>query len=216
MIIDEAHNLMDAITGIYSISITLVQLHKARSQLTVYLKKFNNRLKGKNRVYVAQLLRLIDSVALYLQNIVAVSREKEGSVKVSSMLAGKGVDQIDLFKLIRYIQESKLARKVDGYIVHQDEENAKQIHHETTARAPSTNFQDKSVPVLTHLQGFLLALMNPSSEGRFFFSKEEHGGISIRYALLDPTHHFKEIVKEARSVILAGGTMSPVLRVRSL
>lgn len=71
VIIDEAHNLMDAIAGIYGIQISLKQLKRARSQLGTYLQKFRNRLKGNNRVYVAQVVRIIDSLAGYLERRLA-------------------------------------------------------------------------------------------------------------------------------------------------
>jgi chromosome transmission fidelity protein 1 len=32
----------------------------------------------------------------------------------------------------------------------------------------------------------------------------------VKYLLLNPSNQFKDIVKDARSVILAGGTMEPV------
>lgn len=67
LIIDEAHNLMDAISGIHGINVTLAQLKRSRAQLGVYLQKFRNRLAGKNRVYVAQVVRLLDSLAGYLE-----------------------------------------------------------------------------------------------------------------------------------------------------
>ncbi len=67
VIIDEAHNLMDAIAGIYGVDIALSQLKRARAQLGVYLQKFRNRLKGKNRVYIAQVIRVIDSLSGYLE-----------------------------------------------------------------------------------------------------------------------------------------------------
>ena len=59
------------------------------------------------------------------------------------------------------------------------------------------------------LQNFLIVLMNPASEGRFFVTVE-HGDTHIRYTLLDPREHFRDIVEDARAVILAGGTMSPM------
>jgi chromosome transmission fidelity protein 1 len=68
VVIDEAHNLMDAIAGIHSTSVTLSQLKKARGGLGVYLQKFRNKLKGKNRVYVAQVVRLLDSLSSYLES----------------------------------------------------------------------------------------------------------------------------------------------------
>ncbi|KAK4994774.1 ATP-dependent DNA helicase chl1, partial [Cryomyces antarcticus] len=54
------------------------------------------------------------------------------------------------------------------------------------------------------------ALTNPSAEGRFFYSKTEDKGTCLKYMLLDPQNHFREIVEEARAVVLAGGTMSPM------
>jgi chromosome transmission fidelity protein 1 len=72
LIIDEAHNLMDAISGIHGINVSLAQLKRSRAQLGVYLQKFRNSLMGKNRVYVAQIARLLDSLAGYLEGKVGL------------------------------------------------------------------------------------------------------------------------------------------------
>lgn len=82
VIIDEAHNLMDAIAGIHGVEVSLKQLKRARAQLGVYLQKFRNRLKGKNRVYVAQVVRVIDSLAGYLEGRLAIP--VSGPLRVSS------------------------------------------------------------------------------------------------------------------------------------
>ncbi|KAK1811294.1 ATP-dependent DNA helicase chl1 [Friedmanniomyces endolithicus] len=184
IIIDEAHNLMNAIEGIYSTHISEVQLNRARDSLLVYLQKFRNRLKGSNRV-------------LLLTNTTG------GTIDADELLSGKGVDQIDLAKLVRYISESKLARKVEGYASH-----VAQLQ-KTPIRNTKETQSEHDVPTLAHIQTFLMTLMNPSKEGRFFWSREGETCI-LRYMLLDPAVHFQEIVQDARAVILAGGTMSPM------
>lgn len=199
IIIDEAHNLMDAITGIHSVGVSLNQLQTAISQLTTYARKFQNRLKGKNRNYVAQVIRLVSSISEHIRTISQQKGPQEGSVQPSDLMAGKGVDQINPYKLSRYLQESKLARKVDGYV-----ESSNQPQ-------PGRSREKTTVPVLFHIQCFLLPLMNPSEEGRLFYQKTPDD-VSLNYMLLDPTNHFREIVEDARAVILAGGTMSPVNR----
>jgi chromosome transmission fidelity protein 1 len=161
----------------------------------IYLKKFAARLNGKNRVYVTQTVRLIDSLIAYLQSKDARDASVDGICRPADLLAGKGVDQINLFKLNAYIQESRLARKVDGY-------NSQIQDEKTTEKSPSA-------PVLMQVQSFMLALMNPSTEGRFFYAKDDTG-LYLKYMLLDPTKCFQEVVDEARAVILAGGTMSPM------
>lgn len=199
VIIDEAHNLMDAIAGMYSSTVTLAQMSLAHDQLMAYLQRFRNRLKGKNRVYVAQTVRVIGSITAYLKSFSSEHKFAEVLVKANDILAGKGVDQINLYKLLRYLQESKLARKVDGYTADRTSERNQSVSRSSIA------------PVLTQVQTFMLALMNPSAEGRFFAQSTLNGThVELRYVLLDPMNHFREIVEEARAVILAGGTMSPM------
>lgn len=62
VIVDEAHNLMDAVAGIYGVEMGLRDVRGARAGLGIYLKKFGRRLAGKNRVYVAQVVRVVDSL----------------------------------------------------------------------------------------------------------------------------------------------------------
>ncbi|KAL8909198.1 MAG: hypothetical protein Q9207_000372 [Kuettlingeria erythrocarpa] len=199
VVIDEAHNLMDAISSMHSITVSQSQLHRCQSQLRIYLQKFRNKLRGKNRVYVTQIVRLIDSVIQCVAKMASANHSKESLVGVSDLMSGKGVDQINLYKLVRYLNDSKLARKVDGYSEFAAE-NGREVSDSGTT----------STPVLTHVQGFLGTLMNPAAEGRFFLERDESNAVGLRYLLLDPTFHFKEVVEEARTVILAGGTMSPM------
>jgi chromosome transmission fidelity protein 1 len=194
VIIDEAHNLMDAISNIHSSQVSLAQLTRGRAQLSLYIKKFRNRLKGKNLMYVTQTFRLVDSLGKYLQR----ERKPGELLNVSEIMAGNGLDQINLHKLCNYLQESNLARKVDGYVAFAEE--VTEIKHEK--RAVST-------PVLMQIQTFFQALANPATEGRFFYESVDVEEVGIRYMLLDPSHHFREIVEEAKAVILAGGTMAP-------
>ncbi|KAL5361862.1 helicase C-terminal domain-containing protein [Aspergillus floccosus] len=201
VIIDEAHNLMDAISNIHSVTVTLSQLDTSIFQLTTYARKFKNRLKGKNRNYVAQVIRLVSSIASHLRTIMETKQAPEGPVEASDLMAGKGVDQINPYKLCQYLQESKLARKVDGYV---------EFSAEKTTGKPDRQANSKpTTPVLFHIQSFLLPLMNLSAEGRLFYQKTD-GDIQLKYMLLDPTNQFREIVEDARAVILAGGTMSPM------
>lgn len=213
VIIDEAHNLMDAISGIHGVEVSLKQLKRARGQLGVYLQKFRNRLKGKNRVYVAQVVRVIDSLASYLEDRLASPRP-DGIASEKELLAGKGVDQINLFKLINYLQESKLARKVESYAIHAETEASKTQAASSMVNKPSKSESSASTPVLHHISSLLSALTHPSKEGRLFYSKSETPStpdlIALKFLLLDPSTHFQDIVGEARAVILAGGTMSPM------
>ncbi|KMU88272.1 ATP-dependent DNA helicase Chl1 [Coccidioides immitis H538.4] len=186
IIIDEAHNLMDVIANIHSVNVSLTQLRIGLEQLTIYARKYKARLKGKNRVYVAQVMRLLGSIAKYLESVLAARELREGAVDPSYLMSGKGIDQINLHKLSRYLQESKLARKVDGYI-----ESSTSLEEKN----PETS---TTVPVLFQVQSFLLSLMNPSAEGRLFFEKNGND-VLLKYTLLDPTAHFREAGRGGKS-----------------
>ena len=217
VIIDEAHNLMDTIASLNSASISLVQLQTAREQVTQYLQKFKNRLRGKNRIYVAQLLRVLDSLTGYLTTILRNEKKDEDKAEINRLLAGKGVDQINLYRLMKYLQDSKLARKLDGYTLHISEASGSMPAVNGIANNGTKKLS--ALPVLIQVQSFLQTLTFPAEEGQFFYSKStesERSDCVLRYLLLDPTQQFREIVQEARSIVLAGGTMSPVRHTTTL
>lgn len=211
VIIDEAHNLVETITELHSASISLAQIKRARHQVSFYLSKFLRRFTGKNRVYLAQLLRLIDSLRIYLESRKDNAREPEGVVRDGDLLASKNADQINIDKLQVYMRETKLAFKLDGYEQYLEAVADKDEVMESTQQRRKRS----SAPCLSVLENFMSSLTYPSREGRFFYSLPElktskEDEVLLRYILLDPVHHFQDIVQNARAVILAGGTMAPM------
>ncbi|KAH6668631.1 DNA repair helicase [Plectosphaerella plurivora] len=199
VIVDEAHNVMDAVASVYASEISLSGLRRGRQMLSVYVKRFGKKLKGENRVSVGQVGRVIEGLTEWLTGALKLKGD-QGIVDSKSLLQSKGIDQINLYKLIEYIQASKLAYKIESYVAHIEEE---QQQGKTLVR-PST-------PVLHTLTAFLLSLTNLSTEGRIFYHKQQgpDADISLSYLLLSPTHAFASVATSARAVILAGGTMSP-------
>ncbi|KAK4160519.1 ATP-dependent RNA helicase chl1 [Cladorrhinum sp. PSN259] len=206
VIIDEAHNIMDAVANVHAAEIRLSELRMARQMLGVYVKRFGKKLKGENRVMVAQVGKVIESLSEWLNGQLEVKGD-HGIADTNSLLKARGADQINLFKLIQYIQESKLAYKVESYVSYAEE------HQQDTTEPPKKS--SSSSPVLHTLVSFLLALTNLSTEGRVFYEKlqpnnaSQSADIKLSYLLLSPTHAFSSIASSARAVILAGGTMSP-------
>ncbi|OHW96156.1 chromosome transmission fidelity protein 1 [Colletotrichum incanum] len=202
VIVDEAHNIMDAVANVYASEVKLSELRRARQMLGVYVKRFGKKLKGENRVMVGQVGRVIEGLSEWMDGQSKL-KSTQGIADSKVLLRCKGVDQINLFRLIQYIQESKLAYKIESYVAHVEEEAADASHGKAPPRS--------STPVLHILSSFLISLTNLSSEGRIFYEKlaTDPPDIQLSYLLLSPTHAFSSIATSARAVILAGGTMSP-------
>lgn len=215
VIVDEAHNIMDAVANVHAAEIRLSDLRRGRGMLGVYVRKFGKKLKGINRVNVGRVGRVIEGLTEWMEGALKfkvrydstkhgiqliIQQQEHGIVDPNDLTRPKGIDQINMFELIQYIQESKLAFKIESYVSHVESENTS----EKTVPKSST-------PVLHTLVAFLIALTNLSSEGRIFYQKikDSSPDIQLSYLLLSPTHAFSSIASSARAVILAGGTMSP-------
>ncbi|XP_075971830.1 ATP-dependent DNA helicase DDX11 [Anticarsia gemmatalis] len=62
---------------------------------------------------------------------------------------------------------------------------------------------------------FLDMLCDRSENGRVLAQKGDQSG-QLKYLLLNPAEHFSEVVKQCRSVIVAGGTMEPINEFQAL
>ncbi len=121
--IDEAHNLIDSILSLHSVSISLSQLASIRSGLVTYYAKFKARFTGANGSYLRQLVLVVKGLAAFAEewakdavDVKGKGKRKEGMVTANEILSGlKGggaLDQINLLKLDEYLKKSRIAQKV--------------------------------------------------------------------------------------------------------
>ena len=193
VIIDEAHNIIDSISALHSTTFSQYHITRGKDQLEMYITKFISRLSGKNKMFIKQIIALLRRLDGFLTS----KKGTAGQISASELLldgSTGGLDQINFYKVEKYLRTSGLARKVEGYSTHTKPNEDK---------SPTT-------PVLMILQSFLVALNNPRREGRIFYTPTTEEGMQFRYLLLDVSVIFSEIVSSARAVILAGGTMSPL------
>lgn len=218
MIIDEAHNLIETVTSLYTVSLSLIQIQLTWNQLSLYIQKYKERLLGKNVVYIKQILSILKILIQHLQ-VADKSKRKDNIIHVNEFLHQSSIDHLNMYKIKNYLETSNLARKLNGFIdkaKEKEEEKRRQLLSDpkcsVTPPPPLPPALSSSIPTLTQVEAFLLALTNPDKDGRIVisFGNADSPGVSIKYMLLNPANAFKPIVDEAKSIILAGGTMEPV------
>lgn len=55
LVVDEAHNLLDTISAIHTVSVSGAQVSKAHWQVSQYQLKYAKRLSAKNLMHIKQL-----------------------------------------------------------------------------------------------------------------------------------------------------------------
>ncbi|XP_010010675.1 PREDICTED: probable ATP-dependent RNA helicase DDX11, partial [Nestor notabilis] len=152
VIIDEAHNLIDTITCIYSAEVSGSQLCCAHSQLLQYMERYRKCLKAKNLMYIKQILYLLERFVAMLggnvnQNPSCQAVSQTGTVlkSINDFLFQSQIDNINLFKVQRYCEKSLISRKLFGFVE----------RYGSSASAVKSNKENQK---LSGLQNFLLTL----------------------------------------------------------
>eukprot|EP00026_Physarum_polycephalum_P002335 Phypoly_transcript_02341.p1 GENE.Phypoly_transcript_02341~~Phypoly_transcript_02341.p1 ORF type:complete len:947 (+),score=142.85 Phypoly_transcript_02341:183-2843(+) len=208
VILDEAHNLVEAINDMYAVEISTAQISQVLSQLQQYLEKYIKRLKPSNIKYVKQLIFVNQSFLKAFKDF-KPTLDKQGlssSVHtINDFLFDTKIDNINLFKLEKYFKRSEIVKKLNGF-----------FEKHTTVLQPNEPPQDEEEssrhrPALGQIEAFLLALTNADKDGRVLITHHANEKKSTyKYLQLNAEVHFNDVVKDARSVILAGGTLQPV------
>ncbi|XP_034380878.1 ATP-dependent DNA helicase DDX11 isoform X2 [Arvicanthis niloticus] len=234
VIIDEAHNLIDTITNIHSTEVNGSQLCQAHSQLLQYMERYGKRLKAKNLMYIKQILYLLEKFVVVLggnvkQNPSTQSLPQTGSElkSINDFLFQSQVDNINLFKVQRYLEKSMLSRKLFGFTEcfgvvlpspSDSQENRGlggfQQFLKSLQSGPTEDSQAvalRPASPLMHIEAFLAALTTANQDGRVIVNRQgSMGQSSLKFLLLNPAVHFAQVVKECRAVVIAGGTMQPM------
>ncbi|KFH65683.1 hypothetical protein MVEG_09156 [Podila verticillata NRRL 6337] len=272
LLLDEAHNLINSLLQMHSVILPLDHLILAQDQLKVYLSRFELQLSSINEGYIRVLLRILKALEDFVTRWTDESGEGSSAptthyqqssgtpqaaektfrpvdrvMKVNEFLHDAKMDHINLFKAHSYLENSGVARKLQGFHESLQRKEAQRIHKEQQHRGigkvkihserrppiPSSKLPS-TTPVLLTVDSFLISLLNPDNDGRVILTMEEtnrdndedHDGDALlshdqtavstlrrpvlKFILLNPSRVFQPLVEEARSVVLAGGTMEPV------
>ncbi|XP_039302486.1 ATP-dependent DNA helicase DDX11 isoform X2 [Solenopsis invicta] len=238
LIIDEAHNLLDAIEGMHSSLITGRNLLHCYSQLSQYQKRFESLFSAKSVMYLGQLSFCLKKL-LTLFGATTRSHPNDKIDKITPKLYKieefevlTEIDTVNIFKLLEFVKTSKLIHKLQGFVeqygssVNITEQKIKKsgiteflnsiknndVPSQEAASVENTpsNEEQTRNPLIAILS-FLESLKSSCADGRIcILPGTTIGQGIIKFLLLNPAAHFHDIVRDARSVVLAGGTMEPI------
>mgnify|MGYP003685266373 CR=1 FL=1 len=225
VILDEAHNLLEALNDVHSVALSLTQLRVAWAQLCRYLDRYERALSGPSRSSLTRLLRFVkalrDAVAPPAPTGAAPPAAPAAGcavARVNTFLADCRIDHLNLWELLAFCQRTELARKVQGFV---DAADAREAADAGVAARDQRSGAGAAASASYGVIAMLRALTAADADGRVLV---QHAGTaaaaggagadaraepSIKYLHLNPTVHLAPIVSQARAVLLAGGTMEP-------
>eukprot|EP00400_MALV-I_sp_L67-5_P001223 gene1223-743_t len=219
LVIDEAHNLLDAINDSYGARLSLAQVKCTYDQLNLYRETYQRKLAPKNLLSLKQLTAVCAKLNSFLQKCIAGDGDyKAQAIKIGAFLVKTNSDHMDFHELLNFVERTQLLRKLRGFA---DKTAVQQ--QDKLVRKTEEGLEDRQISFAAASNGGyavaeflrLLAsastddrvLVNPPEKGRGDMPPELHP--TLQFLNLNAEKRFEKVVGSARSVILAGGTMEP-------
>ncbi|KAJ8556860.1 hypothetical protein ON010_g9103 [Phytophthora cinnamomi] len=181
VIFDEAHNIVDAINNTYKVEITSKQLVVARRSLWSYFSKYEKRFKGKNAFYIKQLLSILECLTKFLRQlsksagkVTSDGDDDDGltgalMMTINDFLFSARIDHFNMFKILEYLSESGLAKKLMGFVESTTTSGTHIAPRPQAATDESDEgFESRHVSPLRTVEALLKALTSAGGDGRIF------------------------------------------------
>lgn len=233
VIIDEAHNLIDAITQIHTASVTLNDLKTCHKQMINYKMKYVKRFASKNLLKFNQLTFITKQLVKFLE----VHGKAFKAFELHEVLSETSIYNINLVEILKFCEQTRFAQKIHGFSkVHakmeMEQKTAENVRKNATKNLllelqekPKKNKLKEALDEAENQENpsesrtnfiriviqFLECLLQRNEGGKILVNYDETTKeSSMKFLLLDPSTPFEDIIRDCRSIVLAGGTMKPV------
>ncbi|XP_047022259.1 ATP-dependent DNA helicase DDX11 isoform X1 [Helicoverpa zea] len=245
LILDEAHGLTAALENAHSAPVTFKQLSSVKTFLQFYINKYRARLSSKNLLTLNQISFVVGKLLGMIKPKPTEKKQDETTIfTLEDFVIKAEIDHMNLRPLVEFCRNTRLAPKLHGFSMRYSQQALEEEMKKSTVSKKSSfemfmsniakkkdgekvevvaevkqNVAPVQVPTETSagsglyaILDFLEMLCDRSENGRVF----AHRDSGLKYLLLNPAEHFADVVKECRSVIVAGGTMEPISEFKAL
>lgn len=212
VIIDEAHNLLETISSVYSVEISASQIASLQKYVTLYISKYYSRFNPLNLMYLKQLMFILKR----LLNFIQTTDPKQQSWNPLDFLLKLEIENLNIYKLIQFIDQSRIASKLHMFSLKPPESVetkkskisgtleflSRYSKKEPAVKTPSESVDAKpeleslNTNTIHSVKEFLLSLKSYDLDGKVLLNKNsnEPDQSCLKYVLLNPSSHFKVIL----------------------
>ncbi|BAM41033.1 uncharacterized protein TOT_030000294 [Theileria orientalis strain Shintoku] len=194
VIFDEGHNLIEAITESHSCKLNLRGLKDLLEQLKGYLNKFKSEIKGVLLERITEIMKLVKGLVDGLERAV----ESE-NMKITTFNVKYGLEDFKFHEIISFLSSTQFCRHLRGYA-------ERQYHIKVNAELGEKVACYTSM--IYALKSFIYLLLYCDTNDQILVSKDESDTILEIFPVAS--------VRDARSVIVMSGTLSPIEEFLSL
>jgi chromosome transmission fidelity protein 1 len=186
VVIDESHNIINAITECHSGTITERQIISSLNCVEVYRRTYIEKMLPRKIMFVDLSLRILRS----LKNFIDRNKTRDFYYEErKTFIEHYNFQTLNFFDIWDYYEEQALPIKMFNVGFKSDSE----ARNDLTA--------------LKNFHEFVLCL--DETDGEFLVSKDTQGNFTLKFMLLNPYNKFSVLLQEASCIVLAGGTLTP-------
>lgn len=182
IIVDEAHNILEAVNSVRSTSFSIAEIDSLSISLSSYLQKFGSKLSPLNLVTIKSLQFVTRRLSVF------TSAYKSEVFNIPEFLAKSKLSEIDLPKVTRFLDDFQFSRKLKGF-------SEKHLISHPNA--------------IYGIASLLLSLQGSLPTDKMIVTEDPSDGKTVRFASIECEAELAKLVEVSRAVLLVGGTMEP-------
>ena len=214
VLFDEAHNLITALSEIYSPRVTKEMLSVSLSQLRAYYECYADRLSSLSHSFLIHLQSIVQSL-LQLLTTPPASLGEVSVLPTDQFLLLLHLEGVNLFDILHFITAKRIVNKLNGFVDRMGGDKSVDGSENKKMNGSENNNEDNNsnkTPRVSHFPAvlsFIASLTSEADDTRIVVSCDRNCPY-VQLLLLNPEAHFTPIVRDARAVIITGGTLQPV------